>query len=190
LVLDPRRPSVHDDAAVRESVLDGCPQHRDRFDFGLGFSVIVVFAQELVPGKVGMVSGLCFGFAFGVAGVGAALLGWIADLTSINFVFGLCSYFPAVGLLAAFLPNIEPLGFEKYLSRQRPSRIKSAALTLVPRDSTAGDRTPAAKVAFRGEDARIARRWLWNHGGSLFNGQYRACTRLLRQGHRFQPGGP
>lgn len=79
------------------------------------FSVIVVFAQELVPGKVGMVSGLCFGFAFGVAGVGAAVLGWIADLTSINFVFGLCSYLPAVGLLAAFLPNIEPPRFRKIL---------------------------------------------------------------------------
>ena len=77
------------------------------------FSVIVVFAQELVPGKIGMVSGLCFGFAFGVAGVGAAVLGWFADLTSINFVFVLCSYLPAVGLLAAFLPNIEPPHFRK-----------------------------------------------------------------------------
>jgi FSR family fosmidomycin resistance protein-like MFS transporter len=81
------------------------------------FSVIVVFAQELVPGKVGMVSGLCFGFAFGVAGAGAALLGWIADLTSINFVFGLCSYLPAVGLLAAFLPNIEPPRLRKIPQR-------------------------------------------------------------------------
>jgi len=72
------------------------------------FSVIVVYAQELVPGKVGMISGLCFGFAFGVAGLGAALLGWLADLTSINFVYLVCSYLPAVGLLAAFLPNIEP----------------------------------------------------------------------------------
>ena len=49
------------------------------------FSVIVVYAQELVPGKVGMISGLCFGFAFGMAGLGAAVLGWLADLTSINF---------------------------------------------------------------------------------------------------------
>lgn len=72
------------------------------------FSVIVVYAQELVPGKVGMISGLCFGFAFGVAGLGAAILGWLADLTSINFVYLVCSYLPAVGLLAAFLPNIEP----------------------------------------------------------------------------------
>jgi FSR family fosmidomycin resistance protein-like MFS transporter len=71
------------------------------------FSVIVVYAQELVPGKVGMISGLCFGFAFGMGGLGAAVLGWLADLTSINFVYTVCSYLPAVGLLAAFLPNIE-----------------------------------------------------------------------------------
>jgi FSR family fosmidomycin resistance protein-like MFS transporter len=71
------------------------------------FSVIVVYAQELVPGKVGMISGLCFGFAFGMAGLGAAILGWLADLTSINFVYLVCSYLPAMGLLAAFLPNIE-----------------------------------------------------------------------------------
>jgi MFS transporter, FSR family, fosmidomycin resistance protein len=71
------------------------------------FSVIVVYAQELMPGKVGMISGLCFGFAFGMAGLGAAVLGWLADVTSINFVYGVCSYLPAVGLLAAFLPNIE-----------------------------------------------------------------------------------
>src|ERR1700693_202315 len=71
------------------------------------FSVIVVYAQELVPGKVGMISGLCFGFAFGMAGLGAAVLGWLADLTSVNFVYTVCSYLPAVGLLAAFLPNIE-----------------------------------------------------------------------------------
>jgi FSR family fosmidomycin resistance protein-like MFS transporter len=72
------------------------------------FSVIVVYAQELVPGRVGMISGLCFGFAFGMAGLGAAILGWLADLTSINFVYTVCSYLPAMGLLAAFLPNIEP----------------------------------------------------------------------------------
>ncbi len=71
------------------------------------FSVIVVYAQELMPGKVGMISGLCFGFAFGMAGLGAAVLGWLADVTSINFVYLVCSYLPAVGLLAAFLPNIE-----------------------------------------------------------------------------------
>jgi FSR family fosmidomycin resistance protein-like MFS transporter len=71
------------------------------------FSVIVVYAQELVPGRVGMVSGLCFGFAFGAAGLGAALLGELADLTSVNFVYIVCSFLPAVGLLTAFLPDLE-----------------------------------------------------------------------------------
>jgi len=76
------------------------------------FSVIVVYAQELVPGKVGMISGLCFGFAFGMAGLGAAVLGELADITSINFVYIVCSFLPAVGLLAAFLPNLEPSGLQ------------------------------------------------------------------------------
>ena len=72
------------------------------------FSAIVVFAQELVPGRVGAVSGLFFGFAFGAGGLGAALLGQIADATSIQFVFKLCAFLPALGLLTAFLPNLEP----------------------------------------------------------------------------------
>jgi FSR family fosmidomycin resistance protein-like MFS transporter len=76
------------------------------------FSVIVVYAQELVPGRVGMISGLCFGFAFGMAGLGAAVLGELADVTSINFVYTVCSFLPAVGLLAAFLPNLEPTGHQ------------------------------------------------------------------------------
>jgi FSR family fosmidomycin resistance protein-like MFS transporter len=71
------------------------------------FSAIVVFAQELVPGRVGMVSGLFFGFAFGTAGIGAALLGDLADRTGIEFVYRICSYLPALGLLTAFLPSIE-----------------------------------------------------------------------------------
>ncbi|MGH9681101.1 MAG: MFS transporter [Candidatus Acidiferrales bacterium] len=71
------------------------------------FSVIVVYAQELLPGRVGMVSGLCFGFAFGAAGLGAAVLGELADLTSISFVYQVCSFLPAVGLLTAFLPELE-----------------------------------------------------------------------------------
>src|SRR6202034_2428144 len=72
------------------------------------FSVILVYAQELVPGKIGMISGLFFGFAFGIAGVGAALLGALADHTSIYFVYRICSYLPAIGLLTALLPNVEP----------------------------------------------------------------------------------
>jgi MFS transporter, FSR family, fosmidomycin resistance protein len=71
------------------------------------FPAIVVYGQELMPGRVGMVSGLFFGFAFGMAGLGAAILGELADLTSIRFVYQVCSVLPAVGLLAAFLPNLE-----------------------------------------------------------------------------------
>lgn len=71
------------------------------------FSAILVFAQELVPGRVGMVSGLFFGFAFGTAGIGAALLGSLADRTGIEYVYRICSYLPALGLLTAFLPTIE-----------------------------------------------------------------------------------
>jgi FSR family fosmidomycin resistance protein-like MFS transporter len=72
------------------------------------FSAIVVYAQDLVPGKVGTVSGLFFGLAFGMGGVGAALLGRLADTTSIDFVYRICSFLPVIGLLAAFLPNLEP----------------------------------------------------------------------------------
>lgn len=72
------------------------------------FSAIVVFAQELVPGRIGAVSGVFFGFAFGAGGLGAALLGQLADATSIDFVFKVCSFLPAIGLLTWFLPNLEP----------------------------------------------------------------------------------
>jgi MFS transporter, FSR family, fosmidomycin resistance protein len=71
------------------------------------FPAIVVFAQELAPGKVGMVSGLFFGLAFGVGGLGAAALGMLADAWGIERVYALCSYLPALGLFAALLPNIE-----------------------------------------------------------------------------------
>ncbi|MGH6980943.1 MAG: MFS transporter, partial [Stellaceae bacterium] len=71
------------------------------------FSAIVVYAQELMPGRVGAVSGLFFGLAFGMAGIGAAVLGWLADWTSIEFVYRVVAFLPALGLLAALLPNIE-----------------------------------------------------------------------------------
>ncbi len=72
------------------------------------FSAILVYAQELVPGKIGTISGLFFGLAFGMGGLGAALLGQLADATSITFVYQVCAYLPALGLLTAFLPNVEP----------------------------------------------------------------------------------
>lgn len=71
------------------------------------FSAILVYAQELLPGRVGTVAGLFFGLAFGMGGIGAALLGELADHTSISFVYRLCAFLPAIGLLAAFLPRLE-----------------------------------------------------------------------------------
>ena len=71
------------------------------------FPAIVVFAQELVPGKVGMISGLFFGFSFGMGGLGAAVLGRVADATSIETVYAVCAFLPAIGLLAAFLPKVD-----------------------------------------------------------------------------------
>jgi MFS transporter, FSR family, fosmidomycin resistance protein len=67
-----------------------------------------VYAQELVPGRIGLVSGLFFGLAFGMGGIGAAFLGRLADRTSIDFVYHLCAYLPAIGFLTAFLPALEP----------------------------------------------------------------------------------
>lgn len=71
------------------------------------FSAILVFAQELMPGKIGMVSGLFFGLAFGMGGLGAAVLGYVADKTSIELVYQICAFLPLLGILTAFLPNIE-----------------------------------------------------------------------------------
>ena len=71
------------------------------------FSAILVYAQDLLPGRVGMVAGMFFGFSFGLGGLGAAALGQIADWTSIDTVYRVCSFLPLIGLLTAFLPNIE-----------------------------------------------------------------------------------
>ncbi len=77
------------------------------------FSAILVYAQELIPGRIGMISGLFFGLAFGMAGIAAAALGHLADLTSIAYVYRICSFLPLIGLLTAFLPDLE---------RRRPAR--------------------------------------------------------------------
>ncbi len=74
------------------------------------FPAIVVYAQELMPGRVGMVSGLFFGLAFGVAGLGAGGLGMLADRMGIEFVYGVCAFLPLLGLLAVFLPNVRDTG--------------------------------------------------------------------------------
>lgn len=71
------------------------------------FSAILVYAQELIPGKVGLVAGLFFGFAFGMGGIGSALLGKLADNTGIEYVFHICAFLPLIGIITGFLPNIE-----------------------------------------------------------------------------------
>ena len=75
------------------------------FILASAFSAIVVYAQELVPGSVGMIAGIFFGLMFGFGGIGAALLGYVADLRGIEYVYGLCSFLPLFGLLAVFLPS-------------------------------------------------------------------------------------
>jgi len=74
------------------------------------FSAILVFAQELVPGRVGLVAGLFFGFAFGIGGLGAALLGRVADATGIEFVYRVCAFLPAIGIVAFWLPDLKQPG--------------------------------------------------------------------------------
>ena len=73
------------------------------------FPAIVVYAQELMPGKVGTIAGLFFGFAFGMGAIGAAVIGELADVTDIQFVYHVCSFLPALGLFAALLPRLNPL---------------------------------------------------------------------------------
>lgn len=76
------------------------------FILASAFSAMLVYAQELMPGRVGLISGLFFGLAFGIGGIGAALLGSLADITSIGFVYHVCSFLPAIGLLTMFLPDM------------------------------------------------------------------------------------
>jgi len=71
------------------------------------FSAIVVFGQELVPGKVGLIAGLFFGLSFGMGGIGAAVLGHVADVAGIDYVYRICSFLPLIGILTVFLPNLE-----------------------------------------------------------------------------------
>ncbi len=84
------------------------------------FSAIIVFAQELLPSRVGLVAGMFFGFAFGMAGIGAAVLGWMADRYGIETVYQVCAFLPMMGVLTYFLPNLdhgrEPANVEAHLA--------------------------------------------------------------------------
>jgi FSR family fosmidomycin resistance protein-like MFS transporter len=87
------------------------------------FAAIIVFAQELLPNRIGMISGLFFGFAFGMGGIGAAVLGKLADATSIGFVYHVCSFLPLIGLLTAFLPDLRKVGVQpaaKLVAAEQP----------------------------------------------------------------------
>ena len=77
------------------------------FVISSAFSAIVVYATDLMPDKVGAVSGVFYGLMFGLGGVGSALLGWLADLYGVQHVFVLCSYLPLLGIVTWFLPNVK-----------------------------------------------------------------------------------
>lgn len=77
------------------------------------FSAILVYATELKPDKVGMMAGLFFGLNFGLGGIGSAFFGWLADKTSIEFIFQVSTLLPLLGVVTAFLPNIEPRGGQR-----------------------------------------------------------------------------
>ena len=84
------------------------------------FSAILVYAQELMPGSVGLISGLFFGFAFGMGGLGSAALGWLADATSLDYVYRIMAFLPLLGVIAAFLPRLDSRGKARDLLRGSP----------------------------------------------------------------------
>jgi FSR family fosmidomycin resistance protein-like MFS transporter len=90
------------------------------FTLASAFPAIVVYGQELIPGRVGLVAGLFFGLSFGAAGIGAALMGRLADATSVEEVYRLCAYLPALGLLAALLPDLGPAAERRIAADARP----------------------------------------------------------------------
>ena len=78
------------------------------FIIASAFSAILVYATDLKPDKVGMISGIFFGLMFGLGGIGSAFFGWLADETSIEFIFKVSALLPLLGIIAGFLPNIKP----------------------------------------------------------------------------------
>ncbi len=83
------------------------------FILASAFPSILVYAQELLPKKIGMVSGLFYGFAFGMGGLGSAVLGWWADQTSIEYIYNICAFLPLIGIIAYFLPDMKKVTFKK-----------------------------------------------------------------------------
>ncbi len=101
----------------------------------------MVFGQELAPGKVGMISGMFFGFSFGMGGLGAAFLGWLADRTGIEWVYQVCAYLPAIGLLAAFPAPGGAASAAGLIWRLSPV-VETAESLIVPLDPTSGRTFP------------------------------------------------
>ena len=112
LLLTPERIVIWDDPVSRQDVRRALVETIvATVPIGLllasAFPAIVVYAQEMMPGRVGTVAGLMFGFAFGLGGIGAAVLGQLADATSVATVYQLCAWLPALGLVALWLPDPE-----------------------------------------------------------------------------------
>ena len=123
------------------------------------FPAIIVFAQELVPGSTGMISGIFFGLAFGMGGIGAAALGELADCTSIEFVYQVCAFLPAIGLLTVFLPNIERQARpEPARGDRRPRSWQESAMADFPDDRR---RIAAQAIVARRAGQACGRRGGW-----------------------------
>ncbi len=116
------------------------------FVLASAFPAIVVYGQELIPGRVGTVSGLFFGLSFGAAGSGAALMGKLADATSLEEVYRLCAFLPALGLLAALLPDLGG-----------PNREGSGAAIAANRANAASTASVASASAAPGPEVAAAR---------------------------------
>ena len=112
------------------------------------FSAIVVYAQELTPGNVGAVAGLFFGLSFGLGGIGAAMLGAIADRTSIGFVYQICAFLPAIGLLGALLPNPRPARPAAAASRRGRRRSAPNSTAIDANQTGTGAICPGDELGF------------------------------------------
>jgi FSR family fosmidomycin resistance protein-like MFS transporter len=119
LVFDPRRAAVHAGAALCRSVDERGADVFIGLIISSATSSIIVFAQELMPHRFGMISGVFFGVAFGIGGLGAAVLGKVADHTGIAFVYQVCAFLPAIGLLAVFLPKLPRTRLTRNARRRR-----------------------------------------------------------------------
>ena len=127
------------------------------------FSAMVVYAQELTPGNVGAVAGLFFGLSFGFGGVGAALLGMLADKTSLTFVYHVCAFLPAVGLLGGFLPVRAGQGRGGAKAGSSPP-LRRSAESLKARSTMRAQVALGARATLRPHSRRSMRMNIHSHG--------------------------